>query len=148
MYTLVVVDMQPHFNAANGRRIIKNCKRELNKAMSVHAAIVFVEYFGSFPTVKELTNVTKHYHRVYTTYKHVDDGSEQVEQLISDWHLAAKKVRVCGVNTDCCVWATVNGLTSRLPRSTIEVVADACDSDYNHAVGLDRMSKMENVVLK
>lgn len=148
MYTLVVVDMQPYFSAANSRSVIKNCKREIEAAMLKRAAIIIVEFNNCGPSVKSLLNLVDGYDRLHFAHKDTDDGSAEVEKIIKDEGLAAKQLKVCGVNTDCCVQSTVRGLTARLPNATIEVIGDACNSDFNHLVGLDRMKKMANVSIK
>lgn len=148
MYTLVLVDMQPYFEAANSRRVRANCKREIEKAMDRRAAIIFVEFNNCGPTVKSLIEMTDDYDRRFFAYKDCDDGSAEVSDVINVNGLAAKKLKVCGVNTDCCVKATVTGLTARLPNANIQVIGDACNSDYNHLLGIDSMKKMVNVSIK
>lgn len=147
-YSLILIDMQPYFQAATNRRVLTNCKRELADAINVRAGIIFVEYEGCGLTSKALCRLTQNYDRTFTVSKGTDDGSREVHNLILDHNLAAKRLRVCGVNTDCCVLATVRGLTARMPRSTIEVIGDACNSDYEHAAGLSNMKRFKNVSIK
>ncbi|SRR5579885_1444967 len=148
MYTLVVVDMQSSFEAANSRRVRENCKREIERAMEAGAAIIFVEYIGQGPTIPSLVKLTDDYDRVFITRKNDDDGSREVRKVIQDNRLPAKRIRVCGVNTDCCVFETVSGLTCKLKSVTLEVVADACNSDYQHLTGLNDMAKMSGVTIR
>lgn len=148
MYTLVVVDMQADFRAANGERVVKNCQREINQAVQDGAGIIFLEYSGYEATKKELYDLVDGYARAWTAIKYHDDGSEEAASLIRTHKLDKVNIKVCGVNTDCCVKSTVSGLTSRLPNPTINVIADACDSDWNHVHGLDVLMKMDNVSVK
>lgn len=148
MYSLVLVDMQPYFKAANSRRVRDNCKRELQKAMDRRAAIIFVEFDGCGSTVKSFIKMTNEYDRRFFAHKDLDDGSAEVEEVITTHGLPAKKIKVCGVNTDCCVQATVRGLTARLPSATIQVISDACNSDWSHPGGLADMKRLRNVTIK
>jgi nicotinamidase-related amidase len=148
MYTLVVVDMQSSFEAANSKRVRENVKREIQRAMDNKAAIVFVEYVGQGPTIPSLVKPTDDYDRVFIVRKNDDDGSKEVSKVIRDNNLPGKRVKVCGVNTDCCVLETVNGLCSRLRSASFEVVGDACNSDFNHLTGLNDMANMSNVSIR
>src|SRR6185436_16930036 len=102
-YTLVIVDMQATFGAANSRRVRENCKREILQAMESNSPIIFVEYIGQGPTIPSLVRLTDDYDRVFITRKGDDNGSREVRKTIKDNKLPARRVRVCGVNTDCCV---------------------------------------------
>lgn len=143
MYTLVVVDMQPGFNSAHGKRVRQNCLREIRKAVEDDAYIIFLEFSGYESTHPELMeNLHK---RVAVLEKSDDDGSKEVEKEIRRNKLPTH-FKVCGINTDCCVAATVRGLTARFPMSRIEVVADACDSDWYHLKGLEEMKRLQGNV--
>ena len=142
MYTLVVVDMQPGFKSARGKRVRANCLREVQKARADRAPIIFLELSGYQPTHCDLVEVAHSNFAILE--KSGDDGSEQVGREVrkNKW---PKKFKVCGINTDCCVKATVTGLTARFRMSKIEVVADACASDWYHNAGLNEMKKLDNV---
>jgi nicotinamidase-related amidase len=144
MYTLVIVDMQPDFNAANGTRVITNCLREIKQAMKDNASIIFLEYAHSGHTLAILSNATANYDKSYITTKNEDNGAPQVSKLISKHKMPHKLIKVCGVNTDCCVKCTVEGLSLRYNQTSIDVIADACHSDWYHASGLDAMKKIPN----
>ena len=140
--------MQPYFQAATNKRVIANCKRELLLAMKKRAGIIFVQYYSCGETNKSLLKLTAEYDRSYAVSKSADDGSAEIHDAIIDYRLSALRLKICGVNTDCCVSETVRGLTARMPRATIEVISDACHSDYDHHGGLKRMKGFENVSIK
>lgn len=143
MYTLVVVDMQPNFNSANGKRVRENCLREVKAAVIAGADIIFLEFSFYGPSHSDLTEAAgKNY---YVQSKTLDDGSAEVESQVRAKRLPVH-FKVCGINTDCCVASTVRGLTARFPRSTIEVVADACASDWYHNRGLNDMKSLQGFV--
>jgi nicotinamidase-related amidase len=149
-YTLVVVDMQDTFPASRNRRVRANCKREIMLAMERGADIIFVEYIGQGPTIPSLVRLTDSYHRVFFTRKSTDDGSKEVTKTIKDNRLKSKRIKIVGVNTNCCVLETVSGLSSRMKKSSLEVMAKACNSSsrYYHLDGLGDMFKMPRVSIK
>jgi len=148
-YTLIVVDMQPKFKAANGERVRKGCMREIMKAITSKAPIIFLEYDSDYipggygPTLKELTKpVVDNY---YIEYKTRDDGSYNVQKLVKK-HKLPETFRVCGINTDCCVYETVRGLSLIFDNPNIDVVEDACASDWNHMLGIDSIKQISNKI--
>lgn len=147
-YVLLIVDMQPQFPAASGKTIIKNCKREIRKAMQEKASIIFLEYMGCGTTNDSLLSLTDGYEQVWTQEKSSDDGSDVASSLIWKYSLSRTHIKVCGVNTDCCVKETVRGLISVFPKAEIDVIGDACNSDWDHGYGLSSMKKMPNVNVK
>ena len=139
MYTLVVVDMQPMFDAANRKRVREECLKAIQKAIEINAPIIFLEFNGYDCTHLELTKPCMGNHYVKTKY--TDDGSPEVYETVLKYQLP-RNFRVCGINTDCCVHATVSGMSARFPTSTIEVIAAACDSDWNHMAGINKISEI------
>jgi len=147
MYTLVVVDMQAMFPDSLGKRVQDNCKRAIRKAVKNKAAIIFVEYKGYGPTLPCLTKLAKDYKKVYHTIKDKWDGSVQSINLVTKHNLVGSKFKVCGVYTDCCVQATVEGLSKLRPASKINLLSKACASSNSrsHNNGVIAMRKLSNV---
>ncbi len=143
MYTLIVVDMQARFHASKRDRVRKNCLREITQAVKDDAHIIFLEYNGCGPTLPELTEAL--HTKCFFKNKWNDDGSAEVESTVL-LNKLPKHFKVCGVNTDCCVRATVAGLTARFSMATIDVIVDACDSDWNHEGGVTTMTAMKGNV--
>lgn len=143
MYTLIVVDMQETFRASTRDRVRKNCLREVTQAVKDDAHIIFLEYSGQGPTIAELTAAL--HSKCAFKEKPGDDGSYEVEHEVL-LNKLPKHFKVCGVNTDCCVYATVRGLTSRFPMAKIDVIADACDSDWNHLNGISKIEALGGLV--
>lgn len=139
MYTLVVVDMQPGFKSANRKRVRENCVREVRKAYEDGAFVIFLELVGYQTTHFDLLSAAEGHFIILD--KFTDDGSKEVEREVRR-KKRPTTFKVCGINTDCCVEATVRGLTARFPMSTIQVIADACDSDHQHLTGLNRMKQL------
>lgn len=126
MYTLVVVDMQAKFPRSLQGDTLLHCKRAVRKAIKNRAAIVFLEFSGHGPTLPALTKLTKGYDRVYHATKSDWDGSMQTLYLAKTHRLNTSKFRVCGVYTECCVDATLQGLRAKKPKAKMEMLHKAC----------------------
>lgn len=150
-YTLLVIDVQPYFDAANNRRVISNCKREIRKAMSDKAAIILVEYIGCGRSNSGITKMVEKYDRGFVVLKDDDDGSDEISNVIEHFKLPKSRIKVTGVNTNACVQDTVTGMVSKYAnkRLSISIVADACNamSDSGHVYGLRYMSALKKVKL-
>ena len=147
MYTLVVVDMQAKFPDSLGKRVQDNCKRAIRKAVKNKAAIIFVEYSNYGPTLPSLTKLAKDYKKVYHTTKSAWDGSAHAIKLVTKHNLVGTRFKVCGVYTDCCVQARVEGLSKLRPTSKINLLSKACASSNlrSHNNGVTAMRKLPNV---
>lgn len=147
-YTLVVVDMQDKFPASNGPTIVSNCQREISKAIRDGAGIIFLEYSGYPATKKEIFDLVDGYNLARSTVKCCDDGSLEAQNVINEHNLNKDYIKVCGVNTDYCVRSTVEGLRELYPFAFIEVIADACDSSWDHSTGLLNIKNIPNVLVR
>lgn len=145
MYTLVVVDMQPDFHAANGERVSKNCLREVEEAVNMGAHIIFLEYTYHAPTLPSLMKAVDGYEYHVVKSKGSDDGSAKVQEAVYEKDFMVGRFRVIGVNTDYCVFATTRGLRKRFPNSFVEVVEDACDAYECHDSGLKMIRRIAHV---
>ena len=94
MYSLLIIDMQSYFPAANNRRVISNCKREIETAMEKRAAIIFVEFNNCGPSIKSLLSLADGYDRLHFAHKDMDDGSAEVYQAITDNRLEIGRAHV------------------------------------------------------
>lgn len=144
-YTLVVIDVQPEFDAALNPNLRMACQKKLRVAKRKRADILFVEYEGAGNTYADLVEVVKDYSRAFWVEKYYDDGSQEVINAINHHSLRYKTLKVCGVNTDACVRDTVRGLSQKLSASKIKILANACYSDWNHQRGLEQMKSLPNV---
>lgn len=131
MATLVVIDMQPNFYYAN--YVVDNVLDEIEKAKLSRHAIITLEYdppsFGS--TMQSIRRALTKYHRHAKCIKYGKGGSKEVYHEIVSNDFDAMHLRICGVNTDCCVKETTLGLAKMLPYSRIEVVKRACSCPEN-----------------
>jgi nicotinamidase-related amidase len=148
-YSLVIVDMQTGFVAANSRKTLKNCKREIRKAIKDDANIIFVEYNGCGRTIKELTEITDKiaYKKKFVAIKRKNSGAKIILKTMKKNNIPTTKhtnFRVCGVNTDACVLETVEDLARALRQRSynIEVILSACNSSYSHKDGVSDLKNL------
>ena len=124
---LYVIDMQPGFKAS--RSIIREVIKEIKLARRRKDRILFVEnrpgVFGS--TDKRLIDAAGNNFNILQKLE--NDGSDMLLQAICP--KTTKKIRVCGVNRNACVLATVEGLIKKTDMFKIEV---ACNATSSHIV--------------
>lgn len=147
MYTLVVVDMQAKFPRSLEGTTLLHCKRAVQKAIKNRADIVFLEFNNYGPTLPALTKLTQGYDRVFHASKGDWDGSPQTLLLAKQHNLRTNKFRVCGVYTECCVDATLEGLRKKKPLAKIELIHKACGATHNDEQKriVEKNRKLKNV---
>jgi len=126
--TLVIVDMQPVFQASRDPNTIIAVTHEIFMARQNNHAIIIVEYARSGKTHAGFNELLKGYPHKARVSKHDDDGSKEIVRALCRRNFPMNTLRVCGVNTDCCVYETVTGLIKKLSKTKIEVVKKACNS--------------------
>lgn len=140
MYSLIIIDMQPGFLAANHVSIKGPILREIKLAQKHNYPIIVVEY-----------NINKGYHtKKYITKelsgnitfirKDTDDGSGHVIPILKTI-TKSKNVRLVGVNTNACVRETAEGMHYRGYK--VQVVGDACSASVptDHESSLLKLKK-------
>lgn len=129
--TLIVVDMQPDFSAANDPSVIVGVTREILEAKRKNSGIIFLEYSDTGRTHEGFSSLIRGYRHKARVTKDDDDGSLEVVKALCRRGFGKRTLRICGVNADCCVFDTVNGLLGRLDQVQIQVVKDACGSEWS-----------------
>lgn len=131
--TLVVVDMQEAFEAACEPDVIIGVTQEILRTKQRGGAIIIVEYRDCGDTHSGFSKLLRNYPHKARIRKRDDDGSLEVLRTIRRRGFNDQWLRVCGVNSDCCVCATVIGLLERT-NANIDVVKEACgtfDQDFD-----------------
>jgi nicotinamidase-related amidase len=141
-YTLLVIDMQSQYPAANKISVIDSVLREIEKAKENKCGIIVVEFatepqyktwdHTSFsPTHDSIMEAIKGYDRASVVEKYETDGSVYIHNFLEkNWDFNTDFFRVCGVNTDICVAKTINGLFEDYYQdATFIIVKDACNTD-------------------
>lgn len=143
-YTLVVVDMQRNWEAANDPTTIQNVEREVRAARQRGCAVLLIRIpYWSPMDEQGLPDTHRSIRELLTGYDKAgsgdklmwQDGASNVENLCHHYKFRTDNLRVVGVNTAGCVWALVKGLTERLPETRITVVKDACNSAFGLSEG-------------
>ncbi len=112
MIPLLVIDMQPSFSASDDKELQNNIAYQISLAKRRGAWIFFVEYSDSGKTHKYLTRLTEGYEKVRRVKKHHDDGSKEIKRAFKRIRVEPQVLKICGVNTDCCVINTAKGLAT------------------------------------
>jgi len=124
--TLVVVDMQEHFKSACNPDVIIGVTQEIILAKQKNTPIILLEYAGCGKSHEGFSSLLRNYPWKARVKKGDDDGSQEIVRAIRRRGFNDSALRLCGVNADCCVCATVTGLLKRLEDTQIEVVKEAC----------------------
>ena len=130
MSILAVVDMQPGYSAS--KACLANVIELVAKSMRHSLPILVIELNPESckETYPEITDLLKGYRKYSKITKISDDGSLEFKDFIESDPLGQKvnldKIRVCGVNANCCVRATALGLDKKYEQSKIIVHYEAC----------------------
>ncbi len=147
-YTLIVIDMQANFPAANDGRTVHFVLEEIAIAKHNKCGIIVLEFrdhpevddcksrlLGKNPymdTHSEILDELRGYDRVAIVHKYECSGAFELRNFLlepecCDFNIDA--FRVCGVNTDACVACTVNDMAEYFPEANFGVVKMACNHD-------------------
>lgn len=149
MKTLVVIDMQPNFKSACDIDTVIAVSNEIVSAKKNNFPVLFVEYKHKDckKIHKGLIDLVGDYDKKFVVKKQRDDGSLEVIKAINMKNFPIKNLRVCGVNSDCCVWATVKGLLKSLDETQIEIVKKACNTDIDRNFSWRKYFRHKNLRL-
>lgn len=157
MQLLVIVDMQDEFlrRAYQRDRVVHWVSQEIAWTHAKGGVIMLLEFdaYGAttLPILACLPDTNHHF-----ALKIQNDGSEEIAHLVAVNSYAPTSIRVVGVNTDACVYATVKGLRRLFPTVPLTVVANGCSSAnrtnwflkgrrYRHQLGLQILQEIPNV---
>ena len=144
MHTLVIIDMQGGFKAAKSRPLIRSIIEQIRLSRSLNWPIVVVQYCGFGKTLYALRRELDGYDKVRYIIKHTDDGSHEVNGVIGEL-TKSRNFRICGVNTDQCVYFTTRGL--KILRYRVEVWSPGTNGESvpDHVAGIYLLSKVAKV---
>jgi len=152
-YTLLVIDMQSNFDAANDANTIVSVLREIAIAKERGCGIIVMEY-RNHPDLADIKSIMmgknaykdthspildeiEDYNRATIVHKYECSGAFELRNFLlepecCDFNI--DKFKVCGVNTDACVACTVNDMWEYFPDAEFHVVRDACNHDIDYQV--------------
>lgn len=130
-YTLVIVDMQPHFEASFCEDTIAAIQREILTAQLLRKGIVVLEYGGAGDTHPAILDMVKGYNRFAKRQKYGNSGYQQILTTCRKRRFAMSAFRICGVNLHACVYDTVRDLTYHL-EAKVGLVLDGINDRHQH----------------
>lgn len=139
--TRIIIDMQASFPAANQPNVVAAVAAEILKAKKEKAAIMVVEYSGNGDTHSGLMDLLKGYPLLAVIHKGNDGGGAEVVRALRRRKFSQTHLRICGVNIDCCVSATVREIVSLIPNVHIHMVRKACGWNRNKEFKWDTFRK-------
>jgi nicotinamidase-related amidase len=124
--TLVIIDMQPCYEASTIKRVKQAIIKEIHLAKSNNRPIIVVEFDGDeyFPTHDWLLEMVQDYSRFAMVTKTTDDGGKPIIECLRQRKFRMP-VKVCGVNWEACVFETVMTLRK---YGRVQVVKQGCGS--------------------
>lgn len=127
--TLVVIDMQPLFEASLSPQLIDSVRQCVTAGRAAQLDIVVLEYNESGATYPNLLLpllAPSRYERFQILEKYCDDGSIWVRQACKELGYSNRRFYLCGVNISACVKSTAVGLKREYPEADIAVLVEAC----------------------
>ena len=111
--TLCIIDIQPRFATATVD-VIEEAVRQIHLAKRRQDGIVILEYGDSdespeyersYPAIYDAIG---RYDKVAIKDKYDDSGADELLCAVSSHSFSTERLRVVGVNTCACVWATLD----------------------------------------
>jgi nicotinamidase-related amidase len=63
-----------------------------------------------------------------------DDGSSNMRDYVDRCMHKTTELLLTGVNLDCCVYSTAEGLAANHPKKTVTILAECCGSESTRAL--------------
>ncbi len=130
---LVIVDMQPSFDAANCVKTITEVILEIEYARKTNEPIIVLEFEDYGETHEDIMKALEGYDNYKIVTKPDNDGSTEVIEAVNKFGLHHDNLtfHVCGVNFHACVSDTVCGLAYDfgVEKENLNVIETACN-DY------------------
>ena len=155
-YVLVVIDMQlefyrrckDNFTHPDGiRQVAKNIEKEILLAKRLDNPVLIVTYSGAGRNIPIISKAYHGYQKAKRVSKRDDDGAKEIDCSLRGDH--SLPLRICGVNTTCCVQETALSLRHDFGYN-VEVMQAASWDEYgieDHLVAMMQM-KEEGIVIR
>ena len=167
---LIVIDMQPGFGATES--VLDAVVHEVKKARRRNEWVLVVEYEARGRTPYRITRELKGYKKYDKVIKERNDGGTAIFNRLTRrrWSFSypvvprASHFKVCGINTDACVFETVRSLSYL--KGKVTVLSHACAHycvgcralkrrrkahglcEHHHKKGLREMNRWHGVCVK
>lgn len=144
MHTLVIIDMQGGFKASKSRSTIRSIIEQIRLSRSLNWPVVVLEFKGFGKTLYALRRELEGYDKVRYVPKNDEDGSHEVNGVIGEL-TKSRNFRICGVNTDQCVYSTARGLKVLKYRVEVWSPGTNAENELDHVAGVYLLSKVAKV---
>ena len=124
-YVLCIIDMQP-YGFSNSKIIIDNVLTLVREAIIKKAFVVVAQYKNAGNTHISIINALQDYPYKAYGWHNRNDKSPIIQNILREKRVFVRSITICGVNTEYCIWATVNGL-ARKYYIPIKVIESACN---------------------
>jgi hypothetical protein len=131
-YTLVIIDVQEGYTAAENENLLANLLKQIIQAKKDEAAILVVTMRNMSGRIINCIWQSVCDYKYYAEISKYDtDGSAMIVHAFRKYPFLNKnKFKVGGVYSNICVSHSVKGLAERLPDSEIEVLTKCCYTDW------------------
>lgn len=123
-YILCIIDMQP-FGFNNSNLVLPNVLRLVRRAVADQAFIVISHYKKCGATHPHIIQKLNAYPHQASIWHGKNDKSKPIQMALAAERIFVRQIKVCGVNTEYCVKATVHGLAKKYNKP-IKVIEKAC----------------------
>jgi len=124
-YVLCIIDMQP-VGFSNSNLIIDNVLELVREAVVKKAFIVIAQFTRAGETHQNIRNELETYTYKAYVWHNKNDKSKLIQEALKKRTIFVRQIKVCGVNTEYCVKATVHGLSQKF-HIPIQVIEKACN---------------------
>lgn len=138
MHSLVIIDMQPEFDASFDLRVQHRIIEEIKRTKKEKGDIIVLEYHGSGDTHEEITQAIGKYPKQAKVYKDEDAGGLHLYNVLANKRFPLHNLIVCGVNTEACVKHTVEEYLEYVPNrkdTVVHYLKRGCNTDWNEPFG-------------
>ena len=146
---LVVIDMQEEF-AVSAKKVIEPCYEEILNAKRRREHIAQVEYSMCGWTYAKIDDAIAYYSKRILVTKNCNSAAANLKRAIARRKLPIPRhFRICGVNTNWCVRATIEDLARTYPKSKISLLSHACfdRTPHEHDLGIKSIQRVPNVTI-
>jgi nicotinamidase-related amidase len=130
---LVIIDMQPRFEASAEKKTNKEIIKQIQEAKKKKAPIIVLEYWGEPKTRLNIRRALGNYEKVHRVIKENDSGASVLKPVLRALDKDDKKkiiLKVCGVNTGACVYRTVKDISTYHRVKQVHVIWDGCNDNW------------------
>lgn len=122
---LIIIDLQTGYYAS--KKTVSHIKNLIKQYKESNQYVLLVTFDGKGDVIPQIQEDLEGYPYQKTVVKKDDDGSQEIMAFFQEGAVFPSELRVVGINTCCCVFSTVEGLSKTIPTKTKVIVdPDGC----------------------